>query len=136
MPSRIEREVEELLARMDAAPPRRPPGRGVRRALSRPFRSLGALFAGLSLPHIPIGQVLLLAMVVIVIAYVIDGGGSAITRAVIIAGIVGFVVAFILSLRRQSAPPEKRWRGEPMELGGPRAGYRMRSWWDRLRGRR
>ena len=136
MPSRIEREVEELLARMDAAPPRRPLGQRVRRALSRPFQSLGALFSGLSLPRINIGQVLLLAMVVIVIAYVIDGGGSAITRAVIIAGIVGFVVAFILSLRHQSAPPEKRWRGEPMELGGPRAGYRMRSWCDRLRGRR
>jgi hypothetical protein len=63
-------------------------------------------------------------------------GGAALVRMVVIGAIITFVMAFIVSLRRQSSSrlPEKRWRGEPMDLGG--GGDEARPWWRRWRGRR
>ncbi len=76
-------------------------------------------------------------MALIVIAYVFGGslGGGSVVRLFVIAAILLFIGAFIFSLRRQSASrmPEKRWRGQPMDLdeaGGPG------SWWNRWRSRR
>jgi hypothetical protein len=84
-----------------------------------------------------VGQVLLVGLAVVVIAYLFrDSIGSAsIVRVFVIGGIVVFIGAFVFSLRRQSASrlPEKRWRGQPMDLDGPGASG---SWWDRWRSRR
>ncbi len=138
MSDRLQKEIEELLARLDTFPPRRSPIARAREGIARPFRTAAAWLRGQRLPHISPGHILLLAIAVMVIGYVAQPGGDAITRYVIVSGIVLFIAAFVLSLRR-SAPggqtPEKRWRGEPMELGGPGMGSRLRSWWGRWRGR-
>lgn len=136
MSNKLQREIDELLAKLDTFPPRRSLWARAREAIARWFRSAGRSLASLRLPHISVGHLLLLGIAVIVIASVLNPGGTSITRAVIIAGIVLFLVAFVLSLRRQSRPPEKRWRGEPMELGGSSGANRLRSWWGRWRSRR
>jgi hypothetical protein len=134
MTDRIEREVEELLARLEKFPPRRPWWKRAGDSIRRGFRGLTG---GLRLPDLSAGQVLLIAIAVIVVAYLffpaIFGRGSDITRWVIIGAIVTFIAAFVLSLRRQSRPPEKYWRDKPLDL---RRGHEGGSWWDRWRHRR
>ncbi len=136
MPDRVQREIEELLDRLDHFPSRRPISSRLTQGVASAVRGFPSLFRGLRLPRPSLGQLLLAGIALIVIGYVLNPGDSSATRIVIVAGIVLFVSAFFLSLRRQSRPPEKRWRGVPMELGGPRAGDRLRSWWDRWRTRR
>ena len=80
---------------------------------------------------------LALGMALIVIGYVFGDslGGASLVRLFIIGALVLFIGAFIFSLRRQSASrlPEKRWRGQPMDLDEARG---PGSWWDRWRSRR
>ena len=139
MSDRIQREVEDLLAKLDELPSRRPLRLRIRDGVSRAVRTLGGFFSGLRLPRISLGQILLLGIALIVIAYVANPGSASVTRIFIVVGVVLFLAAFILSLRRSAyggRPPEKRWRGVPMEMGGTGTGDRLRSWWDRWRTRR
>jgi hypothetical protein len=136
MPSRsdrIQQEVDELLAKLEKFPPKRPLSRRIGDALSAPFRAVGRGFSGLRLPRISAGHVLLAAIIVIVVAYV-AGGTSDIWRWIILAGILLFIAAFVMSLRRHSRPPSQQyWRDRPLDLD-ERGGER-RSFWDRWRGR-
>lgn len=130
MPDRLQQEIEELLARLDTFPPQKPLLRRVVDGVAAPFRRARRWLAGVGLPRLSAGHVLLLAIAVIVIAYLgLPGGG--LTRWIIAAGLVIFVAAFIMSLRRQSRPPEKYWRDRPMNLEGPGVSERLRSWWRR-----
>jgi hypothetical protein len=130
MPDRIQREVEDLLARLDTFPPRRPLWTRVRDGFSSGFQRLG----GLKLPSLSAGHVLLIAIAVIVSAWVLLPDGSDLGRWIIAGGIIAFIAAFIFSLRRQSKPPEKYWRDRPLELRRSST-PRTRSWWDRWRNR-
>jgi len=136
MSNRIQREVDELLSRLDQFPPKKPASRRIRDAITRPFRSLGRAVSGFRLPAITAGHVLLAAIIIIVVAYV-AGGDSGIWTYIIAAGVLLFVLAFVMSLRRQSGggSAPKYWRDRPLDLkrGG---GGDERSWWDRWRGRR
>lgn len=137
MSSKLERDIEEVLAKIERFPPKQSLWRRVRRRLGAALESLGRALAGLPRPRVSVGQVLLLGMALIVIAYVFGDslGGGSIVRLFIIAAIVLFIGAFIFSLRRQSASrlPEKHWRGQPMDLDEARGSG---SWWNRWRSRR
>src|SRR3972149_2487350 len=121
MPDRLQQEIEELLAQLDTLPPRRSRWSRFRDWLGRGFSGIGGLFSRPPPapppppPPPPAGHVLLVAIALIVVAY-LAGGKSDLARWVIVAGVVLFIAAFILSLRRQSRPPEKLWRGQPMDL--------------------
>ena len=130
MPDRIQREVDELLARLDTFPPRRPLSTRVRDRFSRGFQRLG----GLKLPTLSAGHVLLFAIAVIVSAWVLLPNSSDLARWVIAGGIITFIAAFLFSIRRQSKPPEKYWRDRPLDLRRSST-PRSRSWWDRWRNR-
>jgi hypothetical protein len=128
MPDRIQREVEDLLARLDAFPRKRPVWARAWAGLGNGLRGLGN---GLKLPNLSAGHLLLIGIGIIVAAWVLLPGGSDVTRWIIAAGIVLFIGAFIFSLRRQSRPPEKYWRDKPLDVHPG-----SRSWWDRWRNRR
>jgi len=113
--SRIEREVEELLDRLEKFPTKRPLSRRIGEAVASPFRALGRSWRRLSLPRINAGHVLLASMVLIVIAYV-AGGADGIWRWIIAASILMFIGAFVMSLRRNSRTTTKYWRDRPMDL--------------------
>lgn len=134
MSSKLERDIEEVLAKVDRFPPKRSLRSRARRRLASAIDGIGQALSGLPRPQISVGQVLLLAMAVIVIAY-FGFRGSSIGSILIFGGILAFIVAFIFSLRRQSTSrlPEKRWRGQPMDLEAPRG---QDSWWKRWRSRR
>jgi hypothetical protein len=136
MSSKLERDIEEVLAKVEQFPSKRPLGNRVRRRIAGLFSSAGRLLAGIPKPRISVGQVLLLGIAVIVVAYVFGDaiGSPSLVRLLIGGGIVLFIGGFIFSLRRQSAAraPEKRWRGQPMELDESGPG----PWWRRWRSRR
>ena len=115
MPDRIQREVEELLDRLDKFPPKRPLSSRISNAVTAPFRSVSRSVRGLSLPSISAGHVLLAAMVIIVVVYVAGGSGG-LWRWIIAASILMFIGAFVWSLRRNSRPTTKYWRDKPMDL--------------------
>jgi hypothetical protein len=102
----------------------------VRDSFSRGFQRLG----GIRFPSLSAGHVLLIAIGIIVAAWLILPNDSDIGRWIIAGGIIAFIAAFIFSLRRQSRPPEKYWRDRPMDLRRS-SDPRGRSWWDRLRNR-
>lgn len=133
MPDRIQREVEELLDRLEKFPPRRPLGSRLADAIGAPFRALSRVTSGLHLPSLSAGHVLLIAIAVIVIAYVaLDS--TDVGRWLIVGGIILFIGAFVFSMRRTGPgrPQEKYWRDRPLDLRERSGG---RSWWDRFRGR-
>lgn len=137
MSSKLERDIEEVLAKIDRFPPKRSLWSRVRRRLAGALGGAGRAVAGLPRPRVSVGQVLLLGIALIVIAYVFGDalGSGSLVPLLIIVGIALFIGAFIFSLRRQSASrwPEKSWRGQPMDLEEPR---RPGSWWKRWRSRR
>ena len=131
MSNRIQREVEELLDKLEKFPPKRPLPARIAGALAAPFRAAGRVYRGFALPRVTAGHVLLAGLAIIVVAYVVGGTGS-VSRWVIAGGIVLFVGAFLFSLRRQSpGPQEKYWRDKPLDLHRHRG-----SWWDIWRNKR
>ncbi|HEY8767206.1 MAG TPA: hypothetical protein VIP09_08100 [Dehalococcoidia bacterium] len=129
MSNRIQREVEELLDKLEKFPPKRPLSARIADALAAPFRAAGRAYRGLALPRVTAGHVLLVGLAIIVVASVVRGTGSV---WIIAGGIVLFVGAFLFSLRRQSSgPQEKYWRDKPLDLHRQRG-----SWWDNWRNKR
>ncbi len=114
MPNRIQREVDELLANLEQFPPKKPLGRRISDAIGAPFRAARGAMSRLHLPSISAGHVLLAAIAIIVVAYV-AGGSSSLWNYIIAGGILLFIGAFVMSLRRQSKPPEKYWRDRPLD---------------------
>lgn len=135
MANRIQREIEDILSRLEGFPPKRPWRSRLRDVVRRIWRGLRSLPATLPRPHISLGQVMLVGGVLIIVAYVADFEGS-LYRGLLAAGLVLFFLAFLLSLRRRASVPEKHWRGQPMELHSGGVGDRLRSWWERWRSRR
>ncbi len=132
MSSKLERDIEEVLAQIDRFPPKRSLWSRIRRRVANAVGGVGEAISSIPRPRISIGQVLLIAIAVIVIAY-FGFRSSNIGSILIFGGILASIGAFIFSLRRQSASrlPEKRWRGQPMDLDEPGG-----SWWKRWRSRR
>ncbi len=132
MSNKLERDIEEVLAQIDRFPPKRSLWSRIRRRAANAVSGVGEAISSIPRPRISIGQVLLIAIAVIVIAY-FGFRNSNIGGILIFGGILAFIGAFIFSLRRQSASrlPEKRWRGQPIDLNEPGG-----SWWKRWRSRR
>ena len=135
MSSKLERDIEEVLAQIDQFPPKRSRWSRIRRRVANAIGGVGEALSSIPRPRISVGQILLIAIAVIVIAYIFGDsiGSPSLVRILIIGGILAFIAAFILSLRRQSSSrmPEKRWRGQPLNLEEPGD-----SWWKRWRSRR
>ena len=128
----LEREIEEILARLDRFVPEE-------RRLPRLRRRLGGAASGFLqglrglMPRVSVGQMMLAAFLLIVLAYllrVLDV--PTLARYAVIAGLVLFLVAFALALGSGGRTRyEKRWRGEVMNLSGPSLGGRIRGWFRR-----
>lgn len=129
MANRIQREIEDILSRLERFPPKRTLRSRLRDAAKGLLRGPQSLLASLPRPRLSVGQLMLLALAIIIVAWVFDLG------PIIFAGLALLLLAFILSLRRRTRPTEKLWRGQPMDLE-PSAGDRLRSWWERWRSRR
>jgi hypothetical protein len=128
MADKLQQEIEDLLARLDTFPPPKPWHVRARESIGNVIGGVFSSIAGFKLPWINPGYAVLIAIVVIVMAYFLYDDLGSIARWIIIGAIVAFIVAFVLSLRRHSQPPPKYWRDRPMDVNKP-----GREWRDRRR---
>ena len=133
MSDRLRQEIDEILSKYEKFPLREPLPRRLRRKASELTTAAGRLLAA-PLRHVTAGRLMLLGVILILVAY-FSFGGASITRSIIIASLIVFALAFMVSLRRRSPHVEPRWRGHPLELHEPNVGARLRAWWGRWRGR-
>jgi len=125
MADRIEREIEEILRKIDDLPERRK----AKAARKSPPSSSGPSSLRL-LSRINMRKVMMWSLFAIIV-------GALLFRAVpggyflLIGAIIVFVTAFILSTRGGPTAnvPEKRWRGQPLDLNEPAWPDKLKAWW-------
>ncbi|HEU0026337.1 MAG TPA: hypothetical protein VFQ25_04415 [Ktedonobacterales bacterium] len=117
MPNRYEREIEEILSRMEESEPRKGLGDRIR-PFRRPARPRGP-----QMPRMPqialLELLLLLAIVFILIAAgfaFYDGTPSPISGLIGLVGLVIFVVALVVGWRDRFRPSSKpQWHGDSVD---------------------
>jgi anti-sigma factor RsiW len=120
---RYEREIEELLAQMEDFLPEEPPPR--RRArITLWFDNCGEAFSAWW-RRLSAQQLMLTSFLLVVVAFFLRFFTPTAAYFLGISGAFLFVFAFALSFLKGGASPEKRWRGQVIEL--PRKG----DWWGR-----
>ena len=135
MADRIEREIEEILRKIDDFVPDGGRGRRPQRRPPRPAPqpSVQGWF-GRRLAALSLTQVMWWSLFVVIVSFF--------TRAVpgmewvMIGALIVFVTAFFLSRGRSARAAgggEKRWRGQPIDLSGPGWPDRIKAW---LKGRK
>jgi len=127
---KIEREVEEILRKLDKFVPEES-------RLARARRRLRQAASGLlhslrvRLSRISPGQVMLASLILVVVAFFFRSASPVLARWVIIGGLILFCTAFVLSLLGGRSRYERRWRGQVIDLSEPSLGSRLRSWLQR-----
>jgi len=145
MSDRLEREIEEILDKIEHFPT--PESRRAR-ARKRYFRRLGAsigerqrAFAS-QLGRISISQVLLISFLMILGSLFLRRALGPATTWILVAGVILFVTSFaILVFSRGSgagSTSDQRWRGREIKSGYPQPSPldRLRRWWESRRTRR
>lgn len=129
---RIQREIEDILSKLDDLPEERKPIKMRRRSRQASKAANNALS---SLTSISVKHLMVAALALVVIGFITSQAYETFGRWTLIAGIVLFIASIVLSaLSRGTTSPtspqyEKRWRGEPLELDdNPTFGDRVRSW--------
>lgn len=135
---KIQREIEDILNRLDEFVPEETAAGRMRR---RSSGAAGAIFRALLAPlaAISIQSVMLTALVIIVAGFLGMRIHPIYGRWLLVGGVILFLTSFALSfLSRGSSPRvEQRWRGEPIDLSEPPLAQRIRDWIKaRLRPRR
>ncbi len=130
MPDELEREIEEILNKIDKFPKENAFGR-LRRRWARRFRRWRSSLV-LRLPHISLGHVMAAALLLIILAYAFRS--STFGRYAFAVGLVLLFSAIAVSFFTARRPKqEKRWRGQVVDLSGPSLADKVRGW---LSGRR
>ena len=126
---RIQREIEDILNRLEEFVPEESATTRMRRRSSGAAASFARAVLG-PLARISLRQVMLTALVLIVLALLAMRIHPLFARWAIIAGVILFLTSFALSFFNRGSPPkvEKRWRGRPLELDEPTLGERLRAW--------
>jgi hypothetical protein len=125
MADRIEREIEEILKKLDNFVPDK--ARRPARRVGQPFVAAQGWFAH-RLARVSLNQVMMWALIAVVVTFFLRGIPGA--SWIMIGGLIVFATAFIMSRRGVRGAPrtEKRWRGEPMDLSGPKWPDRLKAW--------
>ncbi len=127
MPDRIEREIEDILRKIDDFVPER-----TRRAARRANQPLSAAHGWLAhrISRISLNQVMMWALVAVVVSFIfrlaIPGAGW-----VMLGSLIVLATAFLLSLRGgkgTNGGTTKSWRGQPLDLSGPSLPNRIKGW--------
>ncbi|OGO04243.1 MAG: hypothetical protein A2Y60_07115 [Chloroflexi bacterium RBG_13_54_9] len=127
MRRRYEREIEELLAKMEEfLPEEAPPRRRARTTLgSDNFgKAFSSWWQRLSAP-----QLMLVSFLLVAVAFFLRFFAPTVAYFVGISGAFLFVFAFALSFLKKPPPLEKRWRGQVIEL--PQRGSGLSRWLSR-----
>jgi hypothetical protein len=140
MPDRFEREIDEILSKIDDFPKHAARRRRRSSALGRRIGETQRAFA-VRLSHITVTQVMLTAFAVMAFSFfLLKGAFPEIWVYGLILGLVLFFTAFALSFRGGpvSGGSEPYFRGRPRSYyqnGGGQSWSRFKAWW-KQRGRR
>lgn len=139
---RIQREVEELLEKLDTFVPEERLASKIRnRARRKPDGEPGVIARGWKrVSRISLGQLMLAGFALILVAWFFRAPLGGLSTWLISLGLVMAAVAFVLSIvrggtgRTIGGTVERRWRGQPIEYSaGPSAADRIRDWFRRRR---
>jgi hypothetical protein len=140
MPDKFEREIEDILSRLDDFPRRGPTDRA-RNAVST---RIGAFQRGIAVrvAHLSVGQIMLAGILMILVGYFFRSVFPEVWYYVVILGLILFFTSFALSFfgaGRARGSRQVYWRGRPAQSyypSGPDLAKRIRAWWRRRQGRR
>jgi len=129
---RLEREIEEILSKIEHFPDAETRRTRARR---RALRGFGSAIAdrqraiAKSLGRISIGQVMLISFLMILGAFFLRGVGP--MSWLLYAGVILFVSSLaIMFFNRGNTPVEQQWRGREVTYHPqPTLAERVRSWW-------
>jgi hypothetical protein len=125
MADRIEREIEEILKKIDNFVPERAKPARIRRAAGPP--KLQKWLAKISLR-----KVMMWSLFGVLVAFLVSRSVPG-AYWLLIGALIVFITAFLLSTRAgpaaSSGAPEKRWRGQPLDLSAPSWPDRIKAWW-------
>ncbi len=126
---RIQREIEDILNKLDDFVPEKRPSRRIRRRSSDAAAAFGRAVLG-PIARISLSHVMMAALAMIVIAFFLGMKIQPLfARWAILAGLILFGTAFALSFVSRGAPEtDKRWRGRAIEYREPSLGDRLRAW--------
>jgi len=137
MPSRVEREIEEILSKMDTEPAGRPPLRFRRSWRTRLRHALARIpLPHVRLPRINAGSMMLWGIGLLLLAMLFRYILPDLVRWTVIVGLVLFVSSFILGFLHKdvgsAGSGDAYWRGQRYarnDLRGPSSIDRLKSWW-------
>ncbi len=136
MPDRIEREIEEILDKIDRFVPSESAPLRFRRRSAGVFGGIRKAFLSPVL-RVSVAQIMLLGIGLFILSFFIGrydgtlGKWTAVVGAILFLG--GFVLSFVAGHGRQQP---KRWRGRVVEYDEPDLGERIRMWFRARRGPR
>ena len=130
MADRIEREIEEILRKLDNFVPER--ARRPARRVGQPFVAAQGWFAH-RIARISLNQVMMWALIVFIVTFFLRAAPG--FSWIMIGSLIVFATAFLLSKTggRRTAETQKRWRGQALDLSGPGWPDRLKAW---LKGRK
>jgi len=130
VPDKIEREVEEILRKLDKFVPEE--GR-LARARRRFGQATSDFLHALAVrsSRVSLGHVMLVSLLLVVVAFLFRSASPTLARWIIIGGLVLFFSSFVLSLLGGRSRYERRWRGQVIDLSEPSLGSRLRHWFQR-----
>jgi hypothetical protein len=140
MEDKFEREIEDILSRLDKFPSRGPTHRA-RRAFGTAAGSLQQSIAT-RLARLTLTRVMVTAIILIFVGYFFRAALPSLWSYVVAAGLILFFASFLISfLGRQHAGSRGQvyWRGRPASAyspSGPSLTERLRDWWRRHQRRR
>lgn len=136
MPNRIEREIEEILTRLDEFVPDEPrTSRAKRRAnsaLAETTTRVRGRFSRVTGGHIVLAAALML------VATMLIPLPPTLERWLVIGSVAVLFGSIILSIKplRRRTPANRYWRGQVLEMRRLGPLTRLRMWWRRQRNRR
>lgn len=131
MSERLEREIEEILRKMDSTPPRRSFSTRFGRMVSRWGADLRYVFSGL---RVTPTRVMVLSLVLFGVTIFLRGAMRQLALYVGLLAIVLFFTSIVMSARGSGGrAPEHRWRGQVVDLSGDSSWTSLRFWWARQR---
>ncbi len=130
MADRIDREIEEILRKLDDFLPDTPARRASRKSGPGKRISAAQQFLARRLAAISLPQVMMWSLLVVLVSFFIRGIPGA--AWLMVAALVVFGTAFVISIatggRGARPAPEKRWRGQPVNYSGPGWPDRIKAW--------
>ncbi len=132
MADQLQREIEDLLNKLDEFIPEQ---KATTRLRKRLIDRIGGLKGRLGsfFSHVSLGHLMVVSLVLIFVAFVFRS--STIGQYSLFVGLGLLAVTIVISFVTNRRAPEKRWRGQVVDLSQPGPLDRLQSWFKNRRNR-